>query len=169
MISSMRFTFDMLLVAVGLFYLLVLPAECCQCPNATREQRYCNSDFSLIGMPVGKFLSDDRVSMVHVIRVRMLNHLPASESPRYVELESPVNVTECGVQLETGQEYVFNALFRPEVNEIRGRITKCSWNEKWALVPNFIKFPLLGDSIICPPLLPPADMYTPVDPVNYPI
>ncbi|XP_061165361.1 uncharacterized shell protein 6-like [Saccostrea echinata] len=159
MTSSMRCVFDILFVVVTLFYLVVLPTECCQCSNATREERYCDSDFSLVGMPVGKFLSDDKVSIVHVIRVRMLNHLPPSESPRYVELESPINVTGCGVQLEAGQEYVFNAIFRPEINEIRGRITKCGWNEKWALVPNFIKIPLLGDTIICPQLLDPVDYH----------
>ena len=113
-----------------LFY-IISSTESCICPTMTREQRFCNSDFSelfqslcfedffsctrtkylflsfwidnhfivlyeeidsifnyivlvllsilgLVGKPVGKFLTDDKNSTVHVIQVRLFNHLPVS-------------------------------------------------------------------------------------------
>lgn len=41
---------------------------------------------------------------------------------------------------------------------IRGKITTCGWNEKWAEVPEALKRPLLLNSIPCPELINPAEI-----------
>ncbi|XP_022327586.2 uncharacterized protein LOC111126931 [Crassostrea virginica] len=121
----------------------------------TREQQFCNSDFSLVGKPVGKFLTDNKNSTVHVIQVRLFNHLPLNAGPHYIELESPISELECGIQLEIGHNYVFNAVF---LGGIRGKINRCGWNEKWAQVPETLKRPLLLNSIPCPETIHPAEI-----------
>ncbi|XP_052719483.1 uncharacterized shell protein 6-like [Crassostrea angulata] len=143
-----------LCVLVGLSS-MITQTLCCKCPTLTREQRFCNSDFSLVGKPVGKFLTNDKNSTVHVIQVRLFNHLPLNVGPHYIELESPISQTGCGIQLEIGHDYVFNAIF---LGGIRGKITKCGWNEKWAEVPEVLRRPLLMNSIPCPEVLNPAQI-----------
>lgn len=51
--------------------------------------------------------------------------------------------------------FSFSAIF---LGGIRGKITKCGWNEKWAEVPEVLRRPLLMNSIPCPEVLNPAQI-----------
>ncbi|XP_062608524.1 uncharacterized protein LOC134270321 [Saccostrea cucullata] len=129
---------------VAIFYVCFLHlVESCNCPNITREENFCKSDYTIIGSLVGRIGTPGAEKNVFVIQVKF--HIKGS-GPKYIELESPTSSAQCGVLLSVGKDYILAGQI---IEGIRGKIDSCCWMELWDEVPLKVKWRLLHKQISC--------------------